>query len=353
MLDEGHHYTAEWKTADERYEGIRGARAAVAHQGRLFGLSATPWRLKLTDKMRGYPWTEIIAGPPTLSLIESGWLADYQLRGLDVQHRIQRLKARRGVAAGWQDGVDAPAVWNKADDRLQLAWTDGAVAHWQANADNRPTVCFALSVAHADAVRGAFAAAGVSAEVVTGDTPPLERGQILDRFAAGETLVLVNVNVFREGFDCPAAAVLLCLRPTDSLVLWRQMVGRVMRPKPDGGKAVILDLTDNPAVFHREKMPYLPITPYAWSLEPRKIGLPGPAPEKEMRIDRRGGSRRRATGGLRGHQPVGGAGLHSLRLVFWSRLPPLPALALSYRLCRVPLRRVRPVHQRPNRRCRR
>ena len=183
--------------------------------------------------------------------------------------------------AGDDDSVDAHATWAKADDRLRLAWTEGAVEAWEREAGNGLTVCFALGVDHAYAVQAAFGARGIAAEVITGDTGERERAGILGRFRSGETRVLINVNVLREGFDVPAAEVLLCLRPTGSLTLWLQMLGRVTRPKAGGAPALVLDLTDNGVWFRGQRLPYNPETAYKWSLVERSVAPPGESPEKE------------------------------------------------------------------------
>lgn len=70
-------------------------------------------------------------------------------------------------------------------------------------------------------------------EVVTGTTPKKEREEILERFKSGETEVVVNVGVLTTGFDFPALDTIILARPTMSLALYYQMVGRAIRPYPD------------------------------------------------------------------------------------------------------------------------
>lgn len=70
-------------------------------------------------------------------------------------------------------------------------------------------------------------------EVVSGTTPKKEREAILQRFKSGETEVVVNVGVLTTGFDHPALDTIILARPTMSLALYYQMVGRAIRPHPD------------------------------------------------------------------------------------------------------------------------
>ena len=95
-----------------------------------------------------------------------------------------------------------------------------------------------------------------------------ERDGILGRFAAGELRVITSCELLSEGFDAPEAKAAILLRPTLSRALYLQQVGRVLRPKEDGGAAVILDFAGN--VFRHG----LPDTASGWMLKgrPREAG---------------------------------------------------------------------------------
>lgn len=100
---------------------------------------------------------------------------------------------------------------------------------------------FAVNVAHAVSIRNAFRNAGVLAEVVHGGTPLDERAATLAKLDRGEIDVVVNCMVLTEGWDQPAVSCLILARPTKSLGLYRQMVGRVLRPAPGKVDALIID----------------------------------------------------------------------------------------------------------------
>lgn len=85
-------------------------------------------------------------------------------------------------------------------------------------------------------------------EVVSGTTPKKEREAILERFKNGETEVVANVGVLTTGFDHPALDTIILARPTMSLALYYQMVGRAIRPYPDKDGWVV-DLCGSVAKF--------------------------------------------------------------------------------------------------------
>jgi DNA repair protein RadD len=91
----------------------------------------------------------------------------------------------------------------------------------------------------------AFRSVGIAAEHVDGKTPPIERDAALARFETGETTVMSNVDLFGEGFDLPALECVIMLRPTWSLGLYLQMLGRALRPAPGKPHAIAIDLVGN------------------------------------------------------------------------------------------------------------
>ena len=155
--------------------------------------------------------------------------------------------------------------------------TAGALQFWQKHAaeppnNQRPTIAYAVSVEHAHNLAAVFNEAGVPAAVILGDTNREERDRAIAGFREGSIKVLVNVIVATEGFDLPDASCVIIARPTLSLALYLQMVGRGLRPKRDGGDCLILDLAAN-SVSHG-----LPEDYRQWSLEPRGAQKVGEAP---------------------------------------------------------------------------
>ena len=81
--------------------------------------------------------------------------------------------------------------------------------------------------------------------IVSGDTPKKEREEILEAFKSGRIPVVANVGVLTTGFDYPELDTIVMARPTMSLVLWYQIVGRAIRPHPDKEAGWIVDLAGN------------------------------------------------------------------------------------------------------------
>lgn len=115
------------------------------------------------------------------------------------------------------------------------------VEEWRKHAADRLAVAFCVNVAHAYAVAEAFAAAGIAAKCVEGKMKPEERANALADLRAGELRVVTNCMILTEGFDLPDLSAAILARPTKSRGLWKQMVGRILRPAPGKFDALILD----------------------------------------------------------------------------------------------------------------
>lgn len=115
-------------------------------------------------------------------------------------------------------------------------------AEYLEHCPKRKGVLFAPSVATAHMFANDLNAAGLKTEVITGATPIEERQAIYDRYEHGSTQILSNCLVLTEGWDAPHAEVAIIARPTRAQSLYVQMVGRVLRPFPGKGKALVLDV---------------------------------------------------------------------------------------------------------------
>src|SRR5262245_41185831 len=103
------------------------------------------------------------------------------------------------------------------------------------------TVVFATSVSHSVHLKEEFVRAGVRAEHLDGSTPKDERDDILARLASGDLEIVVNCLVLTEGYDLPDLGCIVLARPTKSMGLFRQMVGRGLRPAPGKDHCLVLD----------------------------------------------------------------------------------------------------------------
>jgi superfamily II DNA or RNA helicase len=105
-----------------------------------------------------------------------------------------------------------------------------AVQTYRQRANGLRCIVFCVDVAHVHAVAEEYRKAGIACETTTAKTPHGERRAILDRFRRGETTVLINCDVYTEGFDEPLIGAVQVLRPTRSLSRWLQAAGRGLRP---------------------------------------------------------------------------------------------------------------------------
>jgi superfamily II DNA or RNA helicase len=102
-------------------------------------------------------------------------------------------------------------------------------------------IVFAVNVEHSKKIAAQYNAAGIRAEHLDAHTPKDERKQLLEQFRQGEIRVLCNVDIVSEGFDVPDCEAVQLARPTKSLALYLQQVGRCMRPAPNKECGFVLD----------------------------------------------------------------------------------------------------------------
>jgi superfamily II DNA or RNA helicase len=115
------------------------------------------------------------------------------------------------------------------------------VTHWHRYGERRRTVCFAVNVAHSMHIRNEFVRSGVRAEHIDGSTPKPVRDAALKRLESGETELITNCMVLSEGWDMPQVGCCILARPTKQMGLYRQMIGRVLRPAADKPDCIVLD----------------------------------------------------------------------------------------------------------------
>lgn len=138
------------------------------------------------------------------------------------------------------------------------------VEHWLKHAQRRRTIAFAVDIKHSVHIVDELIKSGVRAEHIDGGTAADERDAIIARLASGETEVVSNVGIFTEGFDLPDIGCIALVRPTRSLGLFRQMIGRGLRPADGKSDVIILDHSGG---VHRHGRPDDAIE---WSLESDK-----------------------------------------------------------------------------------
>lgn len=228
LWDEAHHIGAKtWET-------VMAAWPQATH----IGLSATP--VRLDGKGLDAHFDDMVIGPSAAELIELGALSDYVYYTPSAPD-LTGVKTRAGDFAN-----------NQLEEVMDRAVIVGdMVRHYQRLARGKRAVYFCTSIKHSEHTAQAFKDAGIVAVHLDGKASTWERQQAAKAFATGDIQVLTNVELFGEGYDLAAQAgmpvtidAVGLARPTQSLGLYLQQVGRALRPAP-GKTAVILDHAGN------------------------------------------------------------------------------------------------------------
>jgi superfamily II DNA or RNA helicase len=238
IIDECHHATANtYKKIIEHYN--------TRH---VLGFTATPIRSDGTGL--GDVFDSINIGASVTTLIHLGRLSKPKyFSPVDVDLSSVKMRGKDYDESGLNDVMDKPTI------------TGDAIDNYRKYGEGMPAVAFCVSVKHAEHVAQQFRQAGISAMAVSGQTPDADRQRILAGLGTGEVQVVCSCDLISEGFDIPAIGVAILLRPTMSLGLYMQQVGRALRVTEGKTHAVILDHANN------YKRHGLVTQPFDWSLK--------------------------------------------------------------------------------------
>jgi len=197
-------------------------------KGLIVGLTATP--VRSDGNGLGSIYTDMVKAPGIKELTRLGSL----IEAIYYSPSIPDLKGI-GLIAGDYNAKELST-------RMDLPKLVGDVVRtWKHIANGKQTLVFASGVKHSQNLCETFVDNGILAAHLDGQTPTKERVQILKDFNSGKLTVICNCMVLTEGFDAPKAQVCVLARPTKSLGLYIQMVGRVLRPHPSKDKAIVID----------------------------------------------------------------------------------------------------------------
>jgi DNA repair protein RadD len=251
---------------DEAHHAVSPTWASVLSSqpnASVLGVTATPERLD----GRGLKeiFDDLIEGPTTAELIEQKWLSPFVAYEPIAGPNLSGARMRGGDYAieDIREAMGGVVIGSAVDEyRKRLL--------------GLPTVAFCVDVEHSKTVAERFRTIGIRAAHVDGETPTKERRRLTAALGSGELQVLRNCGLISEGVDVPSIVGAILLRPSASLALYLQQVGRALRPAPSKSCAVILDFAGNVARHG------LPDAPRSWSLDaqPRRkrrtVGLPRP-----------------------------------------------------------------------------
>jgi len=238
IVDECHHVLGKtYKQIIQKYPGAK-----------ILGLTATPCRGD--GRGLGGVFERLETGPQVKDLINRKVLVNSLVYSKKID--LKGIKSRGGdyVVDGLESAVNLPSM------------VGDVVTHWAKYGMGRPTVVFAVSVAHSIHLTNQFREFGVQAAHLDGHTCSRERVDILARLASGEIQILCNNLVLTEGWDSPSVSCCILARPTKKLGLYKQMVGRVLRAHPGKENAIVID---HSGAVH---MHGLPDDHVAWTLDP-------------------------------------------------------------------------------------
>lgn len=224
IIDEAHHSLAE--TYVQLFN--------LFPRAKKLGVTATPWRLNHESFLKLYQ--TLVTSPQISWFIKNRLLSDFEYVSIKPDSEIQQLVDRSEVAqTGDFVNADLDNTFNNNRIRAKL------FESYQRFAKGRKGIVYAINRLHATRIADMYSGNGINAVAIDCETPKDERQALIERFKRGEIMVLVNVDIFTEGFDCPDVSFIQLARPTKSLALYLQQVGRGLRISEGKEKTVILD----------------------------------------------------------------------------------------------------------------
>ena len=225
VIDEAHHALA--KTYKEMWERFPNAK--------FLGLTATPCRLNA----KGFTdlFDVLVQSWSVPEFISKGRLATYDFVSIKSDGVTQRLidsLQKRGADGDYQN-KEMDMLLNKKPSIERL------YRSLEEYGKDRKGILYAINISHAQKITKLYQEHGVKAIAIDSKTPATERQQDIEAFKKGDIQVLVNVDIFSEGFDCPDVEFVQLARPTLSLAKYLQMVGRGLRVAKGKKNCVIID----------------------------------------------------------------------------------------------------------------
>jgi len=232
VQDEAHHVLKKnkWGKAVDMFPNARG-----------LGVTAAPERADGNGLGRHADglFDTMIVGPTMRELINMGYLTDYRIFAPPSDIDLDQVNVSKTT------GDFNPVQLKTAVQKSHII--GDVVTHYLRIAPNKLGITFASDVETATNIAQQFNDAGVPAAVVSAKTKDQDRISLLRRFKNREILMIVNVDLFGEGFDLPAIEVVIMARPTQSYGLYVQQFGRALRLLEGKTVAIIIDHVGNVA----------------------------------------------------------------------------------------------------------
>lgn len=222
VVDEAHHSAAgSWSRVLEHFAAKR------------LGVTATP--IRLDGRGLADHYEELVVGPSPADLAAEGHLARARVFAPPLGFDPSQTRTRMGdyVAEDAERQIGTVRALGETVEHYRRLIVDGTA------------IAFCLSVKHAESVAEEFRRAGIEASSIDGSMKGEERDALLERLETGDLKVLTSCSLIGEGVDIPSVNGVILLRPTKSLGLFLQMVGRGLRPSPGKEAAIVIDHVGN------------------------------------------------------------------------------------------------------------
>lgn len=240
IIDEAHHALA--KTYKKLWDLYPGSKK--------LGVTATPWRMNhqsFTDL-----FDKLVLSMPIKDFIKQGYLSAYKYYSLrsdtDILRTIDDIELDRFgeyKESSMEERMDIGSI------RAQLLESYQSLAH------GKKGIIYAINIVHAKHIANEYEKAGYSVACIDSKTTTASlRNEIVNEFRKKDSKIdiIVNVDIFSEGFDCPDIEFIQLARPTRSLAKYLQQVGRGLRITENKQECVILD---NVGMYSRFGLPDL------------------------------------------------------------------------------------------------
>jgi DNA repair protein RadD len=230
-----------------------------SYSGIRLGFTATPARK--SGRGLALVFDELLLGPPMSELVQMGVLVRPRIFNKPVV-TVAELKALPTN----KDCDFSPGALGKLMGRPVLI--GDVIKNWLRIANGRRTVVFAVNKAHGAQLVEEFCRVGVAAELITDQNSEFEREAAITRLEMGHTSIVVNCFLMSYGIDIPLVDCIVLARPTRSLVLYLQMIGRGLRPASGKEYCIVID--------HGRCVESLglPTSDFAWSLDEGEVVKP-------------------------------------------------------------------------------
>ena len=224
IIDEAHHTTAE------SYQKI----IKAFPNAKLLGVTATPCRLSGEGFMGTFE--KLILSPSVKQFIDDGYLCQYDYYSVAKSSFIQKeIDGIKKFSNGDYAEQEMERICNNDRIRAQVVET------YQKYANGKKGIVYTINKTHNRNLCEEFCEKGVEAVAMDSSTPKDIREKNIEDFKNGKIQIICNVNLFTEGFDCPDIEFVQLARPTKSLTLYLQQVGRGLRISENKEKTLFLD----------------------------------------------------------------------------------------------------------------